>query len=54
MLSELKRSHPKLDVVLIATDSVGDAPQLLAHRKPWDEQGRAVGFCGRYAGTLAF
>jgi thiol-disulfide isomerase/thioredoxin len=30
MLSELKRSHPKLDVVLIATDSVGDAPQLLS------------------------
>ena len=28
MLSELKRSHPKLDVVLIATDTVSDAPQL--------------------------
>lgn len=28
MLSELKRSHPKLDVVLIATDTVNDMPQL--------------------------
>ena len=29
MLSELKRSHPALDVVLIATDSVSDTPQLI-------------------------
>jgi thiol-disulfide isomerase/thioredoxin len=28
MLSELKRNHPKLDVVLIATDTVNDMPQL--------------------------
>lgn len=29
ILSELKRSHPALDVVLIATDSVSDTPQLI-------------------------
>ena len=28
MLSEFKRNHPKLDVVLIATDTVSDTPQL--------------------------
>lgn len=28
MLSELQRNHPKLDVVLIATDTVNDMPQL--------------------------
>jgi thiol-disulfide isomerase/thioredoxin len=30
ILSELKRSHPGLDVVLISTDTIGDAPQLVA------------------------
>jgi thiol-disulfide isomerase/thioredoxin len=28
MLSELEKSHPGLDVVLIATDTIGDIPQL--------------------------
>lgn len=28
MLSELKRSHPTLDVVTIATDTISDLPQL--------------------------
>jgi thiol-disulfide isomerase/thioredoxin len=27
-LSELRRSHPNLDVVLVATDTISDAPQL--------------------------
>lgn len=27
-LSELRRSHPNLDVVLVATDTMSDAPQL--------------------------
>ncbi|PTR08323.1 thiol-disulfide isomerase/thioredoxin [Nitrosospira sp. Nsp5] len=35
MLSELKRSHPALDVVLIATDSVSDAPQLIARTESY-------------------
>jgi thiol-disulfide isomerase/thioredoxin len=30
MLSELKRSNPKMDVVLIATDTISDIPQLKA------------------------
>lgn len=30
MFSELERTHPELDVVLIATDTVNDIPQLLA------------------------
>lgn len=30
MFSELKRTHPELDVVLIATDTVNDIPQLVA------------------------
>lgn len=33
MLSELKRRHPKLDVVLVATDTPNDAPQLAARTK---------------------
>jgi thiol-disulfide isomerase/thioredoxin len=35
MLSELKRSHPKLDVVLIATDAVSDTPQIGARAKSY-------------------
>lgn len=35
MLSELKRSHPALDVVLIATDSVSDMPQLIARTESY-------------------
>lgn len=35
MLSELKRNHPALDVVLIATDSVGDTPQLIARTESY-------------------
>lgn len=35
MLSELKRSHPKLDVVLVATDTIGDAPQLIARTQSY-------------------
>jgi len=35
MLSELKRSYPKLDVVLIATDPVSDAPQLISRTKSY-------------------
>jgi len=35
MLSELKRSHPKLDVVLIATDAVSDTPQLLSRTESY-------------------
>jgi|KBSMisStandDraft_5_1062788.scaffolds.fasta_scaffold202056_2 thiol-disulfide isomerase/thioredoxin len=34
-LSELKRSHPKLDVVLIATDEVSDAPLLLSRTESY-------------------
>lgn len=34
-LSELKRSHPKLDVVLIATDEVSDTPQLLSRTQSY-------------------
>lgn len=35
MLSELKRSHPKLDVVLVATDTVTDTPQVGARAKSY-------------------
>lgn len=35
MLSELKRSNPKMDVVLIATDSVSDASQLKARAQSY-------------------
>ncbi len=35
MLSELKRSHPALDIVLIATDSVSDAPQLISRAESY-------------------
>ena len=35
LLSELKRAHPKLDVVLVATDEVGDAPQLLSRAESY-------------------
>lgn len=35
ILSELKRSHPKLDVVLVATDTVGDTPQLIARTESY-------------------
>ncbi|SFN27280.1 Thiol-disulfide isomerase or thioredoxin [Nitrosospira briensis] len=35
MLSELKRSHSKLDVVLIATDTVTDTPQVGARAKSY-------------------
>ena len=35
MLSELKRSHPKLDVELIATDTVTDTPQVSARAKSY-------------------
>ena len=35
MLSELKRSHPKLDVVLIATDTVSDTPQLASRAESY-------------------
>jgi thiol-disulfide isomerase/thioredoxin len=35
ILSELKRIHPKLDVVLIATDTVSDAPQLVARTESY-------------------
>src|SRR5690242_2613981 len=35
MLSELKRAHPKLDVVLVATDEVSDAPQLLSRTESY-------------------
>lgn len=34
-LSELKRSHPKLDIVLIATDEVSDAPLLLSRTESY-------------------
>lgn len=34
-LSELKRSHPKLDVVLIATDTVSDIPQLASRMESY-------------------
>ena len=35
MLSELKRGHPALDVVLIATDTVNDTPQLIARTESY-------------------
>ena len=35
MLSELKRSHPAMDIVLIATDSVSDAPQLISRAESY-------------------
>jgi thiol-disulfide isomerase/thioredoxin len=35
MLSELKRSNPKMDVVLIATDTVNDIPQLKARARSY-------------------
>ncbi|SOD41211.1 TlpA family protein disulfide reductase [Nitrosovibrio sp. Nv4] len=35
MLSELKRTHPKLDVVLVATDAVSDTPQLAARTESY-------------------
>lgn len=35
MLSELKRSHPALDVVLIAIDSVNDTPQLISRTESY-------------------
>jgi thiol-disulfide isomerase/thioredoxin len=35
MLSELKRSNPKMDVVLIATDTVSDTPQLKARAQSY-------------------
>jgi thiol-disulfide isomerase/thioredoxin len=35
MLSELKRDNPRLDVVLIATDTVGDMPQLKARAQSY-------------------
>ena len=35
MLGELKRSHPALDIVLIATDSVSDIPQLISRAESY-------------------
>lgn len=35
ILGELKRSHPALDVVLIATDSVSDIPQLISRAESY-------------------
>jgi thiol-disulfide isomerase/thioredoxin len=35
MLSELKRDNPRLDVVLIATDTVSDMPQLKARAQSY-------------------
>lgn len=35
MLGELKRSHPKLDVILIATDTVNDMPQLVSRAESY-------------------
>lgn len=35
MLSELKRSHPKLDVVLIATDAISDIPQVASRAESY-------------------
>lgn len=35
MLGELKRSHPKLDVILIATDTVNDMPQLISRAESY-------------------
>jgi hypothetical protein len=35
MLSDLKRSHPKMDVVLVATDEVSDVPQLLSRTESY-------------------
>ena len=35
MLNELKRSNPKMDVVLIATDSISDVPQLKARAQSY-------------------
>ncbi|MDE2366894.1 MAG: redoxin domain-containing protein [Betaproteobacteria bacterium] len=34
-LSELKRNNPKLDVVLIATDTPSDAPQLISRTESY-------------------
>jgi thiol-disulfide isomerase/thioredoxin len=34
-LSELKRIHPLLDIVLIATDSVNDVPQLVSRAESY-------------------
>ncbi|HVW63564.1 MAG TPA: hypothetical protein VHB01_01025 [Nitrosospira sp.] len=35
ILSELRRSHPQLDVVLVSTDTVGDGPQLVARTESY-------------------
>ena len=35
MLGELKRNHPKMDVVLVATDTISDAPQLIARTESY-------------------
>ena len=35
MLRDLKRSHPKLDVVLVATDTVDDIPQLASRAESY-------------------
>ena len=44
MLSELKRSNPKMDVVLIATDTVSDVLQLKARaQKLWAGRDPAMG-----------
>lgn len=34
-LSELRHSHPQLDVVLVSTDTVGDGPQLVARTESY-------------------
>lgn len=34
-LSELKRAHPKMDIVLVATDEVSDIPQLLSRTESY-------------------
>ena len=54
MLSELKRSHPKMDVVLIATDTVSDTPQLNARAESYGMKGvRTMGLCGGRARAAA-
>lgn len=35
MLGDVQRSHPKLDVVLVATDTVGDIPQLASRAESY-------------------
>ena len=44
MLSELKRSHPNLDVVLVATDTISDAAQLASKAETYGMSKRSNGF----------